>query len=134
MINSLKLLGYELKMNYSLEEKIKMLYVVGESDSNCFLASRIYKQKYPDRRHPDSRVFERIKRQFEETGRLKDGKPERYQSVTNEEARFDGALNLVEKHKSRNGNISDQRLSSGEKTEISPLPHATITRDHGTRF
>lgn len=97
---------YELKMNYSLQEKIKMVYAIGESDGNCFLASRIYKQKYPDRRHPDSRVFERIKHQFEETGTIIDGKSERYQSVTNEEACFNVALNLVENPHSSTRSIS----------------------------
>ncbi|KAJ8912721.1 hypothetical protein NQ315_012275 [Exocentrus adspersus] len=40
-------------MHYPPEQLIQMVYAIGESDGNCFLAARIYAQKYPNRSHPD---------------------------------------------------------------------------------
>lgn len=55
-------------MNFTKQELIDMIYTLGESDRNCFLASRNYAQKYPDRAHPQEASFKNLKNRFEETG------------------------------------------------------------------
>lgn len=55
-------------MNFSLNEMVDMVYVLGESERNPLLATRIYAQKYPVRRHPRPRDFEKVQERFERTG------------------------------------------------------------------
>lgn len=52
-------------MNFSNEELVNMIYVLGEAEKNCLLASRIYKQKYPLARHPRPEAFENVRSRFE---------------------------------------------------------------------
>ena len=54
--------------NYDLQERISMILIIGECEENCLLASRVYAQKYPERNHPDKRVFERLLRDFKRSG------------------------------------------------------------------
>ncbi|KAJ8914457.1 hypothetical protein NQ315_011398 [Exocentrus adspersus] len=58
----------ELMMHYPPEQLIQMVYAIGESDGNCFLAARIYAQKYLNRSHPDVRSLQNLKERFERTG------------------------------------------------------------------
>lgn len=53
---------------YSLQERTDMILIIGECQENCFLASRVYAQKYPNRNHPDKRVFEKLLCRFRATG------------------------------------------------------------------
>lgn len=93
-------------MNYVLEDMVQMVYALGESDGNCLLASRIYKEKYPERRQPDGRAFQALKTRFERTGNVNHEKFERVCPVTNEENTFQIALHLVE-----NPHVSTRDLS-----------------------
>ncbi|RZC31932.1 hypothetical protein BDFB_013030 [Asbolus verrucosus] len=54
-------------MNVSKEELIKVVYILSESDRNCFLASRICKQRHPSVQHPRSETFQNLRDLFEET-------------------------------------------------------------------
>ena len=67
--SSLKRNIFALKMNFSKEDMVKMIYCLGASEENCLLASRVYAQRYPDaERHPNRLAFERLKERFERTG------------------------------------------------------------------
>ena len=88
-------------MNFSKEELVDMIYVLGESDRNAFLASRVYAAKYPHRTRPDRKSFERLKERFERTGCVDYEKHERVKPATNDENKFMVMLRLVEDpHKS----------------------------------
>lgn len=49
---------------YSKEERIDMIFILGECLQNCLLASRVYAQRFPNRNHPKKDVFERLLAQF----------------------------------------------------------------------
>ncbi|KAJ8910694.1 hypothetical protein NQ315_015403 [Exocentrus adspersus] len=74
-----------VKMHYPPEQLIQMVYAIGESDGNCFLAARIYAQKYPNRSHPDVRSLQNLKGRFERTGSVSYEKKSRTPTVLNEE-------------------------------------------------
>ncbi|KAJ8920306.1 hypothetical protein NQ315_011968 [Exocentrus adspersus] len=44
------------------------VFARGESLKNCFLASRLYAQRYPERRHPDRRSPQNLLERFTQTG------------------------------------------------------------------
>ncbi|ERL86738.1 hypothetical protein D910_04144 [Dendroctonus ponderosae] len=54
--------------NYPREERIDMIFTLGDCHKNCLLASRVYAQKFPETNHPKPTVFKRLSHQFEETG------------------------------------------------------------------
>lgn len=83
-------------MNYTEEELVNMVYAIGESNRNCLLASRIYAAKYPEQRHPDERVFKKLRDRFERNKSVKYEKKRREVSVTNEENEFMVLGSLVE--------------------------------------
>ncbi|ERL95309.1 hypothetical protein D910_12575 [Dendroctonus ponderosae] len=53
--------------NYPREERIDMIFTLGECHKNYLLASRVYAQKFAERNHPKPTVFKRLLHQFEET-------------------------------------------------------------------
>lgn len=74
---------------YTLQERIDMILVIGECEENCFLASRVYAQKYPDRNHPNKDVLTRLLEVFRETGSVSYKKVCRQKPITgNEENEF----------------------------------------------
>ncbi|KAJ8912572.1 hypothetical protein NQ315_006644 [Exocentrus adspersus] len=80
-------------MHYPPEQLIQMVYAIGEFDGNCFLAARVYAQKYPNRSHPDVRSLQNLK--------------ERTPTVLNEETQLAISLAVVE-----NPQVSVRVLSS----------------------
>lgn len=70
---------------YNREELADMIFILGEAERNCLLASRIYAQRYPDRRHPDSRSLKKLLKRFQETGGTNYKKPNKSKSVRTEE-------------------------------------------------
>lgn len=93
-------------MNYCQQDLISMIYVIGECSGNCFLASRVYAQTFPDRRHPDPRMLENLKERFDRTGSVAYEKKTRTKSVLNEETELTINLAVVE-----NPEISVRRVS-----------------------
>ncbi|KAJ8914803.1 hypothetical protein NQ315_014548 [Exocentrus adspersus] len=83
-------------MHYPPEQLIQMVYAIGESDGNCFLAARIYAQKYPSRGHPDVRSLQNLKERFEGTGSVSYEKKSRTPTVLNEENQLAISLAVVE--------------------------------------
>lgn len=75
-----------LKMNYSSEELGDMMYILGECDRNPFLASRVYRQRYPARRIPETKSFERLRRRFDAHHRIDYLGPVRTKPVIGNEA------------------------------------------------
>ncbi|ERL95969.1 hypothetical protein D910_00710, partial [Dendroctonus ponderosae] len=71
--------------NYPREERIDMIFTLGECYKNCLLASRVYTQKLPERNHPKPTVFKRLLHQFEESGSVNYKKPITGKSVTEDE-------------------------------------------------
>lgn len=55
--------------NYSQNEMIDMVFILGECFKNPLLASREYKARYPDReRHPREETFKKLLERFNATG------------------------------------------------------------------
>ncbi|KAJ8914916.1 hypothetical protein NQ315_016070 [Exocentrus adspersus] len=98
-----------------------MVYAIGESDGNCFLAARIYAQKYPNRSHPDVRSLQNLKERFKRTGSVSYEKKSRTPTVLNEENQLAISLAVVE-----NTQVSVRVLSNGlniKKSSISKRIH-----------
>lgn len=45
---------------YTPREYTDMHYIYGECRGNAHLAAQLYRERYPDRRHPDHRVIARV--------------------------------------------------------------------------
>lgn len=52
-------------MNFSQIEMVDMIFILGECQRNCLLASRVYHERYPERRPPNEKSFKRLKEQLE---------------------------------------------------------------------
>lgn len=85
-----------MNYNYCQQDLISMVYVIGECDGNCLLASRVYHQKYPDRRCPDVRSLENLKERFERTGSVAYEKKARRRNVLSEENELAITLAVIE--------------------------------------
>ncbi|KAJ8909342.1 hypothetical protein NQ315_005970 [Exocentrus adspersus] len=83
-------------MNYTVQELTSMIYVIGSCEENCFLASRVYAQKFPERRHPDSRSLENLRERFNRTGSVAYEKQTRTKTVLNEENALAISIAIVE--------------------------------------
>lgn len=83
-------------MNFQKDELIDMIFILGESDRNCLLASKIYAIRYPERRHPREESFRNVLNRFIETGNVKYNKQDRIKTVTNEENELSVLLAVTE--------------------------------------
>jgi len=110
-------------MNFLKEELIDMIFVLGNSGKNCFLASRMYAAQFPERRHPEPISFSRLLERFLETGSVDYKKEERNKTVTNEENQLAVLLTVTE-----NPNISQARV--GEEVGISERSVQRILKMH----
>lgn len=52
------------------QELVYIEYVIGKSMRNCFLASRDYTEKYPEKRYSDARALTKLKERFKRTGNV----------------------------------------------------------------
>lgn len=103
-------------MNFTKNELIDMVYVLGESDRNC--AKRIYHQRYPDRRIPDQKSFEKLHERFTETGNVAYKKP------------------IIDKRATDNGNqlsviltaIEDPHVSQKKIAEVVGISRTSVRR------
>lgn len=99
-------------MNYDNAEMTDMVYIIGECDGNCLLASRMYRQRYPQRRHPHVKVFKRLKLRFEIHSTTNYQPPRKQNYRLTEEMEGEVLLSVVE-----NPQVSQRQLSS--RLEIS---------------
>nr|CAH7719231.1 unnamed protein product [Callosobruchus chinensis] len=93
-------------MQLNTQEMVDMIYILEEYLKNSLLASRVYKERFPDRRHPDPRSFERVMDRFDRTGTVKYEKQERRKRVVNEDNEFDVLATVVEDPHSSTSEIS----------------------------
>lgn len=83
--------------NFSRNELIDMVFVLGECHKNCLLASRTYKARYPERqRHPREETFRNLLDRFLNTGSVEYPKRERKRTVSNEENEFSVLVSVTE--------------------------------------
>lgn len=91
-------------MNFNKDELVNMIFVLGETEKNCLLASRIYATRFPESRHPDEKSFRKLLNRFIETGNVKYKKQERTKPIINEENELSVLLTVTEHpHISQNG-------------------------------
>lgn len=82
---------------YTKEERIDMIFILGECLQNCFLASRIYAERFPNRNHPNRAAFERLLTLFRRTGSVQYKNPTKKKPVTgNEENEFAVIASVIE--------------------------------------
>lgn len=75
---------------------VDMIYVLGASDKNSLLATRIYKERYPERREPDKKAFVNLMERFESTGSVSYKKNNRRKRVLTEENELNVLLAVTE--------------------------------------
>lgn len=93
-------------MNYSNDELVDMVYLLGECQRNCLLAARLYRERYPERRHPQQQCFERVKTRFERTANANYEKTQRTHEVSSENNQFNVIAAVVE-----NPHVSVRQIS-----------------------
>lgn len=94
-------------MKYTDDERRDMLFVIGESFQNSLLASRVYAQKYPERRLPDKRAFERLKQNFLENGDISYKKANKKKYITEDEENEHVVISAL----TENPHISQRKIS-----------------------
>lgn len=91
------LVNLSYKMNFTKEEMVQIVYALGAADRNCLLASRIYKQRFPESRQPAVQTFEKVKTRFENSGSIcYPSKVYVNRTVINEVNELDALLSLAE--------------------------------------
>lgn len=83
-------------MNFSKEELVDMVFMLGASDKNCLLATRNYKEAFPERRQPRREAFEKLLDRFIRTGSVVYEKSERTKTVNTEENQLTVLLKVTE--------------------------------------
>ncbi|CAH1115219.1 unnamed protein product [Psylliodes chrysocephalus] len=85
-----------LKMNFETNKLTDMILVLGASDENCLLATRIYKKKYPDRGQTRKEIFENLLERFKCTGNVAYQKNDREKRTLNEQNELSILLSVTE--------------------------------------
>lgn len=83
-------------MNFSQAEMVDMIYVLGASDKNALLAKRQYQERYPERRQPERKTFEKLMERFQRTGSVAYNKNTRKKRVLTEENQLNVLLTVAE--------------------------------------
>lgn len=109
---------------YTKEERINMIFILGECRQNCLLASRVYAHRFPVRNHPKPAVFERLLNQFRESGSVSYKKPITKKPVTEDEDNVFSVVGAV----IENPNISQNQIS--ENTNVSQASISRILKKH----
>lgn len=109
---------------YSLQERIEMILIIGECYENTLLASRVYAQRYPEREHPQKASFDMLLARFRATGSVAYTKQNKMMTVTgNEENAFLVLGSVIE-----NPNTSTRKIA--RDTDISQSSVSRIIRKH----
>lgn len=105
-------------MKLSANEMVDMIYVLGESERNPLLASRIYEAKYPNRRHPKAKDFQKVKIRFETTYSVK------YENHTRRKRATEGEIeNMV-----MQAVVENPHTSTWTLTENLPISQSSVSR------
>ncbi|KAI4466231.1 mannose phospholipase lectin receptor related [Holotrichia oblita] len=103
-----------VSMEFTKDQLIQMIYILGECERNPLLTSRIYQICYPNRRHPEPLALERLRDRFEATGHVEYKKEERAKPVGNENSQF--ADNKVKETTVAPHTRSGNRFTSGSES------------------
>lgn len=83
-------------MNFSTQELVDMIWILGECHKNCLLATRIYSERFPERRKPNKNAFIKAMNRFNRTASAAYEKKVRIKTVVNEENEFNALLSITE--------------------------------------
>lgn len=114
---------FKMNSNYSQVELVNMIYAIGESNGNCFMASRLYAQKFPEARRPNERSLIKLKDRFERTGSVAYEKTSRTKTVLNEDNQLAIALTVVE-----NPEISVRKISTNLEMKKSSVNNCLLAQ------
>lgn len=92
-------------MDFSKEEMVDMIFIFGEAQKNALLATRLYVQRYPERRHPRQEAFVRVAERFINSGSV--CYPKQTRTMADEESEFQVVASLLE-----NPKVSTRELSA----------------------
>lgn len=95
-------------MDFTKNELIDMIYILGEAEKNCLLAVRIYGAKYPNRRIPTRQSFQCLMERFDDNGSVEYQKRKVVnRNATNEEKEIDILLHVED-----NPQVSSRQLAN----------------------
>lgn len=104
---------------YTKEERIDMIFILGECLQNSLLASRVYAERFPNRNHPNRAAFERLLVQFKETGSVQyKTVPKRKPITENEDIEFAVIAATVE----------NPHIGQNEIAENNNISQASVSR------
>lgn len=106
------------KMNFSREELVDMVFILGESQRNPLLASRIYSARYRNRRCPEPVSFRKLLERFCTTGSVMYKPPRMPRTVCTPENALSVSIAVVE----------DPHRSSKEIGDIVAIPPSSVRR------
>lgn len=112
-----------MNTHFTKEELVDMIYISGEADRNSVLASRIYRQRFPNRRQPSCATFRSLLEKFNRTGSVHYEKHRRVKRVTGENNELAILQSVIE-----NPNISSRKIS--EQIAISQTSVSKVLRRH----
>lgn len=111
-------------MEFEKNDLVDMIFLLGECQKNCLLASRVYKERFPNKlRHPREESFRILLERFERTGNVSYEKQERAKPVTHEENEVMIMTAIVE-----NPHTSSRQLSTN--LDISRTSIQRIIKKH----
>lgn len=109
---------------YSVEDRVNMIFILGECSQNCFLASRVYAERFPLKDHPRKEVFERLLTRFRETGSVAYKKRKLMKPITEaENVQLDVLQSVIE-----NPNTSHRIIA--RELDISKASVGRILKSH----
>ena len=73
-----------MDVRYTINERIDMIYIYGEARKNARAACNMYGERYPERRQPSVRNFQRLANLFSESGSVTPRKHNRRRTATGE--------------------------------------------------
>ena len=73
-----------MDVRYTINERIDMIYIYGEAHKNARAACNMYGERYPERRQPSVRNFQRLANLFSESGSVTPRKYNRRTTATGE--------------------------------------------------
>lgn len=111
-------------MSLTQQEMTDMVFVLGECQKNPLLASRVYAQRFPDRRHPQEISFRRLLQRFIESGQIKYARRGGPSTVITEENEF-----LVLGSVQENPYVSSREITS--TCDLSRTSVQRILHKHG---
>lgn len=104
---------------YPREERIDMVFILGECLQNSLLACRVYAERFPNRNHPNKAAFERLLAQFKETGSVEyKTDPKRKPITENEDIELAVIAEVVE----------DPHIGQNQIAENHNISQASVSR------